>query len=144
METSFTPWAGITGGALIGLASAMLLLARGRIAGISGILGRSFFATADDRGWHFAFLFGLPLGSWFAMVATSDAAGFTITANPLLLIGGGLLVGIGTQMGNGCTSGHGVCGMARGSKRSIIATLTFMGTAGVTVFIIRHVIGGAL
>lgn len=141
-ETTFTPLAGLVGGALIGLASAGLLLADGKIAGISGILGRSFFPASGDLGWRLAFLVGLPVGAWLATRATGDAIGFAITGDVRLLIAGGLLVGIGTQIGNGCTSGHGVCGMARGSKRSILATLAFMFTGALTVFVMRHVLGG--
>jgi len=142
-ETTFTPLAGLIGGALLGLASAALLLSEGKIAGISGILGRSFFPASGDLGWRLAFLVGLPLGAWLATRATADALGFAITDSVLLLVAGGFLVGIGTQIGNGCTSGHGVCGMARGSKRSILATLTFMVTGAATVFVMRHVLGGA-
>lgn len=142
-ETTFTPLAGLIGGALIGLASALLLLANGRIAGISGILGRSFFPAAGDLGWRLAFLIGLPVGAWLATLATSDALGFAISGDFRLLVAAGFLVGLGTQIGGGCTSGHGVCGMARGSQRSILATLTFMLTAAVTVFVMRHVLGGA-
>jgi hypothetical protein len=142
MNTPFTPLAGIIGGALIGLASAALLLANGRIAGISGILGRSLLARAQERRWRLAFLVGLPLGAWLAMRAGADAMGFAIASNPLLLVAGGVLVGVGTQLGNGCTSGHGVCGIARGSRRSIVATLTFMLSAGLTVFVARHLLGG--
>lgn len=143
METTFTPWAGLFGGLLIGLASAGLLLANGKIAGISGILGRSFFGATGDLGWRVAFLSGLPLGTFTALYASGDPLGFAIASNPALLIAGGLLVGIGTQVGNGCTSGHGVCGMARASRRSLVATLTFMGAAGLTVFVARHLLGGA-
>jgi len=142
-ETTFTPLAGLVGGALIGLASVALLLTEGKIAGISGILGRSFFPAKGDLDWRLAFLAGLPLGAWLATRATSDALGFAITDDALQLIAGGFLVGIGTQIGNGCTSGHGVCGMARGSKRSILATLTFMATGAATVYVMRHVLGGA-
>jgi uncharacterized membrane protein YedE/YeeE len=138
----FTPVSGLVGGALIGLASVLLLLADGKIAGISGILGRSFFAAPGDLAWRVAFLVGLPLGAALANRATSDAMGFAITSNPLLLIAGGLLVGVGTQLGSGCTSGHGVCGIGRGSKRSLLATLVFMAFGGLTVFVVRHVIGG--
>jgi len=143
METSFTPGAGLFGGVMIGLASAALLLALGKIAGISGILGRSVLAGRGDRAWRFAFLVGLPLGAWLATRATSDALGFAITADPRVLVAGGLLVGFGTQLGNGCTSGHGICGIARGSGRSIVATLTFMATAALTVFVARHLLGAA-
>lgn len=143
METAFVPWRGLLGGILIGLASAGLLLANGRIAGISGILGRSFFCEAGDRGWRLAFLLGLPLGAWLAIRATGDPTGFRVDAGPLALVVGGMLVGLGTQLGNGCTSGHGVCGIGRGSRRSIVATGTFMLTAVATVFVSRHLLGGA-
>ena len=143
METTFTPWAGLLGGLLIGLASAGLLLAIGRIAGISGILGGSFFGASDDLGWRVAFLLGLPLGASTALRTSGDPLGFAISSNPWLLIVGGLLVGIGTQLGSGCTSGHGVCGLARASQRSFVATLTFMAAAALTVFVARHLHGGA-
>ena len=142
MEPSFTPIAGLVGGGLIGLASAGLLLANGRIAGVSGILGRSLFPDAPgERGWRLAFLAGLPLGAGLAIAATGDAQGFAITSRPALLVVGGLLVGFGTQLGSGCTSGHGVCGMARGSRRSVVATAVFLATAAITVFVIRHGLG---
>ena len=143
METTFTPIAGLVGGGLIGLAATMLLLFNGKIAGISGILGSTFFTDNSDRVWRLMFLLGLPLGAAFGAWLTSDALGFEIARNPLLLIVAGALVGIGTQLGHGCTSGHGVCGVARGSRRSIIATVTFMATAGVTVYVMRHLMGGA-
>ncbi len=143
METTFTPWAGLLGGALVGLGSALLLLAAGRIAGISGILGRSLFPAPGDLGWRLAFLAGLPLGAWLTTRATGDAMGFAITSNPLVLVAGGLLVGFGTQLGNGCTSGHGVCGIGRGAPRSIAATAAFLATGAATVFVVRHVLGGA-
>jgi uncharacterized membrane protein YedE/YeeE len=142
-ETSFTPGAGLVGGALIGLASAALLLANGKVAGISGILGRSFLAVRDDRAWRLTFLAGLPLGAWLATRATADALGFAITSDPLVLVAGGLFVGVGTQLGNGCTSGHGVCGIARGSIRSLVATVTFMLAAALTVYVTRHFLGVA-
>lgn len=141
METSFTPIPALIGGALIGLASAGLLLVNGKVAGISGILGRSFFARPFDLGWRLAFLMGLPLGALIADRAFDDAMGFSIGTSPMFLIAGGLLVGVGTQLGNGCTSGHAVCGMARGSRRSIVATIIFMSTAAMTVFIVRHMLG---
>jgi hypothetical protein len=143
MTTTFSPLAGLLGGALIGLASALLLLANGRIAGVSGILGGSLFGPVAERGWRLAFLLGVPLGAWLVRSATSDAMGFAITGHPAWLVAGGLLVGFGTQLGGGCTSGHGVCGVARGSPRSIFATLAFMASAGVTVFVMRHLLGAA-
>jgi uncharacterized membrane protein YedE/YeeE len=118
----FTPLASLAGGLLIGLGAALLLLANGRIAGISGIVGGLLRPARGDIGWRLAFLLGL-------------------LASPLLVAAGGLLVGIGTRLGGGCTSGHGICGIARLSKRSIAATATFMATAIVVVFVARHVIG---
>ena len=141
MESSFTPWTGLLGGMLIGLASAALLLADGKIAGISGILGRSFRPASGDLGWRLAFLLGLPIGSWLMARVIPGSSAFTITGNTLLLVAGGLLVGYGTQLGNGCTSGHGVCGLARRSRRSLVATITFMSSAAITTFVVRHVLG---
>jgi uncharacterized membrane protein YedE/YeeE len=141
MTTEFTPLAGLAGGILIGLASAGLWLATGRIAGISGILGGAPFAEAGERAWRVAFLVGLPAGTWLALQLLPAARAFEITRSPLLLVAGGLLVGCGTQLGSGCTSGHGVCGLARGSRRSLVATCTFMATAAATVFVLRHVLG---
>jgi len=141
--TPFTPLEGIVGGALIGLASALLLLTDGRVAGISGILSRALAPERGDFAWRAAFLLGLPLGATLVIRATHDLHGFAITASWPLLIAGGLLVGFGTALGNGCTSGHGVCGIARGSRRSIAATCTFMLIAVITVFVLRHVLGAA-
>lgn len=147
METSFTPGSGLLGGILIGLAASALFAASGKIAGISGILGRSFFPAAGDLGWRLAFLLGLPLGALLvertargsSATALAAPSPFAITDSLPLLIAAGLLVGYGTQLGNGCTSGHGVCGLARGAKRSLAATATFIATAALTVFLMRHV-----
>jgi uncharacterized membrane protein YedE/YeeE len=137
---TFTPGAGLVGGLLIGAASAALLLANGRIAGISGILGNGLDAARNDRAWRIAFLLGLPLGATLATRATSDAMGFAISADPLTLVAAGLLVGVGTRLGHGCTSGHGVCGIARGSRRSLVATAIFMLCAAITVYTMRHIL----
>lgn len=123
---------------MIGLAGVSMLLLNGKIAGISGILGRSFFAAADDLGWRIAFLAGLPVGAWITTRVVGEPLEFGVTPNAFLLTTAGLLVGVGTQLGNGCTSGHGVCGIGRGSTRSIVATLSFMVTAAVTLFVARH------
>jgi hypothetical protein len=141
--TEFTPLSAAVGGLLIGLGAAVLLLANGRVAGISGILGQALWPTMDEgRGWRIAFLAGLPLGA--ALVSLiSGPLETTIEASTPVLVGAGLLVGFGTRLGNGCTSGHGVCGMSRGSTRSIAATLTFMAVAGTVVFMVRHVHGAA-
>jgi uncharacterized membrane protein YedE/YeeE len=141
--SDFTPVSGLLGGALIGLASGLLLLADGKVAGVSGILGRSLIPARGDLGWRLAFLLGLPLGAWLASRATGDAQGFAITASPALLAVAGLLVGFGTALGNGCTSGHGVCGLARGSRRSLVATATFMAVAATTVWVVRHLLAAA-
>ena len=143
MEVEFTPLAGLAGGVLIGLASAGLLLANGRIAGVSGILGGSVRAAGGDLGWRLAFLVGLPLGAVLVGLVRPELHGFAITSRATLLVAGGLLVGVGTQMGNGCTSGHGVCGIARGSGRSIVATGTFIASGALTVFVFRHLLGAS-
>lgn len=134
------PVAGLVGGAIIGLSAALLLLFNGRIAGISGIVGGLIATTAGTSAWRIAFLAGLALGPVLLMQATgSDQAP---VATPLwLLLPAGLLVGYGTRMGSGCTSGHGVCGLARRSPRSLVAVLTFMTMAMVTVLVVRHVVG---
>jgi uncharacterized membrane protein YedE/YeeE len=136
----FTPWASFTGGILIGLATALLLLANGRVAGISGILGGLLRPARGDIAWRVAFVLGLFFAPivWLAMRAMPPAQ---IDHSPALLAIGGLLVGLGTRFGNGCTSGHGVCGIARLSPRSLLATACFMAAGFVTVFVVRHVLG---
>lgn len=136
--TDFTPFASLAGGALIGAAALLLWLTLGRIAGISGILAG---AAGPDRGWRLAFLAGL-IGAPIAWVALAGAPALHIAAGPVTLVAAGLLVGFGTRLGSGCTSGHGVCGLARLSPRSIAATGIFMATAAATVFLTRHVLGG--
>lgn len=136
----FTPFAALGGGILIGLAAALLLLANGRIAGISGIAGGLLRPAHGDTGWRLAFLLGLlsaPL-AWLAFGAMPPAQ---IDNSPALLTAAGLLVGIGTRFGSGCTSGHGVCGIARLSPRSMAATACFILAGFITVFVTRHVIG---
>jgi uncharacterized membrane protein YedE/YeeE len=139
--TEFTPWMAALGGLLIGVAASLLILFNGRIAGISGICGRLFAPGTRDRGWRLCFIAGLPLGA-LAVEALRGGLPVQIAASPAAVAAAGLLVGFGTQLGNGCTSGHGVCGLARGSRRSLAATLTFMASAAVTVFLVRHVLGG--
>ncbi|WP_323141823.1 YeeE/YedE family protein [Massilia phyllosphaerae] len=136
----FTPLASLGGGILIGLAAALLLLANGRIAGISGIAGGLLRPAGGDIGWRLAFLLGLasaPL-AWLAVGAMPPAQ---IDHSPALLTIAGLLVGVGTRFGSGCTSGHGVCGIARLSPRSLAATACFMAAGFLTVFVMRHIIG---
>ena len=135
----FTPLASLGGGILIGLAAALLLLANGRIAGISGIAGGLLRPAGGDIGWRLAFLLGLasaPL-AWLGFGAMPPAQ---IDHSPALLTIAGLLVGIGTRFGSGCTSGHGVCGISRLSPRSLAATACFMATGFLTVFVMRHAI----
>ncbi|MCY1042601.1 YeeE/YedE family protein [Corallococcus sp. bb12-1] len=132
----------LLGGALIGLSASLLLLFNARIAGVSGIAGGLFGSVDGERGWRLAFLGGLVGGGLLLRIVWPGALGAPDVPGPGWLVAGGLLVGVGTRLGNGCTSGHGVCGIARGSRRSLVATLTFMVTAVLTVFIVRHVLGG--
>ena len=136
--TNFTPVSALFGGALIGLAAALLMLLAGRIAGISGILGGSFLTSAADRGWRIAFVAGLVVAPLIGALIGAPLPSPQIPANWLVIVGAGLLVGFGTRLGGGCTSGHGVCGIARLSKRSIVATIVFMVTAMAVVFVMRH------
>lgn len=140
--TEFTPGSAALGGLIIGAAAALLFLALGRIAGISGIVGRALVpGDGESRGWRIAFVLGLPLGA--ALVsAVAGPLELTVEASFPMLVSAGLLVGFGTRLGSGCTSGHGVCGLARGSARSLTATLTFMIVAALTVFVTRHVLEG--
>ena len=144
METEFTPFASILGGGIIGLSAVVLLATQGRIAGISGIVSRILPPSVDKAGLPqgIIFLIGLLLAAPLWFVLTGAAPVQMVSSNGLLLVIAGLLVGFGAVMGNGCTSGHGVCGISRGSARSIAATMTFMATASVTVFVLRHVVGG--
>lgn len=137
--TDFTPWTALGGGLLIGLATAMFVLFNGRIAGISGILGGLLRPAPGERGWRIAFLLGLVVAPLVYTLAAPLPA-MRIDAGTGTLIAAGLLVGIGTRYGAGCTSGHGVCGLARGSVRSLAATLAFMGAGFATVFIVRHLL----
>lgn len=137
---SFTPWSALTGGVLIGIAASMFILLNGRIAGISGIVGGLLKPQQGDSLWRILFVAGMllaPVGWLFfaQLPAIQIDAGY-----PLLIIAG-LIVGISTRYGAGCTSGHGVCGISRLSPRSVIATLAFMGTGFITVYIMRHLIG---
>jgi len=144
LETEFTPTNAVLGGGLIGLSAVILMAANGRIAGISGIVSRLLSPSADRAGLPQGLIFvvGLLLSAPLWHLITGYAAVQAVSANLPLLGVAGLLVGFGAVLGNGCTSGHGVCGISRLSGRSIIATLTFMTTAFVAVFVLRHVIGG--
>ena len=140
--SSFDPISALLGGALIGLASALLMMATGRIAGISGILGGCLTRAAGDKVWRFAFVLGLilaPFASGFLGHALSTPR---MPDNWIIVVIAGLLVGFGARLGGGCTSGHGVCGIARLSPRSTVATAIFMTTAIGVVFVMRHGFGG--
>ncbi len=135
----FTPWAALAGGILIGLASIAFALLLGRIAGISGIIGGLLRAEKGDFGWRIAFVGGLLAAPVIYSLATALPM-LQIEAGVPVLVAAGLLVGIGTRYGSGCTSGHGVCGLSRFSPRSMVATVAFMGAGFITVFLVRHVI----
>lgn len=137
---TFTPWASLAGGAIIGIAVAMFLMLNGRIAGISGVLGGLLRSAPGDVSWRLAFIAGLAGAPLVYALATAVPAP-QIDAGYAALVLAGLLVGIGTRYGSGCTSGHGVCGISRCSARSLVATAAFMLAGFVTVFVLRHVIG---
>jgi uncharacterized membrane protein YedE/YeeE len=138
---NFTPWLSLGGGILLGLASAAFILVNGRVLGISGILAGLLSPSVKDAGWRIAFLLGLAASPWVALLvfpanwlqAPRVDAGFAAIAVA------GLLVGFGTRLGSGCTSGHGVCGMSRQSPRSLVATITFMAAGFITVFLLKHI-----
>lgn len=141
VASSFTPLASLAGGALIGLAAAMLMLFQGRIAGISGIVSRLLLPAGDGQSWgRLAFVAGLVLAPLVHLGLTGTAQRPEIATGPFLLAVAGGLVGFGAVWGNGCTSGHGICGLSRLSLRSAVAVATFMTTAIATVFLIRHVL----
>lgn len=135
----FTPWSSLAGGILIGLATSIFLFFNGRIAGISGIVGGLLHPAKGDIGWRMAFVLGIilsPLSFGFA-AALPDGR---IDARTMTLIAAGLLVGVGTRFGSGCTSGHGVCGLSRRSPRSIVATMSFMLAGFATVYVVHHLL----
>ena len=140
---SFTPWSSLAGGMLIGLAAALLLVLLGRIAGISGIVGallqRSSWASVANWGWRAAFVIGM-VAAPLVWQLIAPLPPMEMPSNPLVIVLAGLLVGFGTRLGSGCTSGHGVCGLSRLSLRSLAATLTFIGAGAATVFVVRHVL----
>ncbi len=140
MAATFTPLSGFLGGLLIGLAAVTLLIANGRIAGVSGIIGGLLRPAQGDAGWRILFVTGLWLGALcFAAIGGGLFPVELETSLPVIVVAG-LLVGIGTRMGSGCTSGHGVCGIARFSRRSLVATAVFMAAGIATVFVTRHLL----
>lgn len=140
--TSFAPVSGLVGGALIGLAAVVLMLTIGRIAGVCGIALNAIAASdAAGRSWRLAFILGLPLGALLVTgIGLKDWSGVSFPVAMPTTIVAGFIVGFGSIVGSGCTSGHGICGLARFSMRSIVATVTFMATGAATVFIVRHMI----
>jgi hypothetical protein len=144
IETAFTPWASLFGGVLIGLSAVMVMALFGRIAGIAGITqgAMALPGAAKDRDWRWAFLGGLILAP-LAVTVLGGTVEQTVPDNLGGMALAGLLVGMGTALGSGCTSGHGVCGLARLSGRSLAAVVTFMAAGFVTVFVLRHILGGA-
>lgn len=135
----FTPWSSLAGGILIGLATAIFLFFNGRIAGISGIVGGLLKPGKGDIAWRMAFVMGI-IVSPFAFGLAAPLPEVRIEADIMTLIAAGLLVGLGTRFGSGCTSGHGVSGLSRGSPRSVVATLSFMFAGLVTVYVFRHLL----
>ena len=136
----FTPWISLTGGLMIGMATVLFLVFNGRIAGISGIVGGFLKPAKGDIGWRVAFVAGLVLSPLVFSIAAPLPQVHIDASNPVLVIAG-LLVGIGTRYGSGCTSGHGVCGLSRRSPRSMVATVAFMFAGFVTVYVVRHLLG---
>ncbi len=139
--TEFTPVSALIGGALIGLAAVALMALNGRIAGVSGIAGGLLSNTEGDRSWRWLFVLGLLIGAGGHELLRPETFELREGFPVMLLIAAGLLVGIGTRIGGGCTSGHGVCGISRLSTRSLVATITFMIAAAVTVAVVRHGFG---
>ncbi|MBN9023852.1 MAG: YeeE/YedE family protein [Rhizobiales bacterium] len=140
--TEFTPLASLAGGVLIGLAAVLLMAFHGRIAGMTGILGGLLPPLAPDWAWRAAFIAGAIAAPTLVVLLSGVPVPFSSIVPTPWLVAGGVIVGIGVHFGSGCTSGHGVCGIARLSPRSIAATLTFMASTALTVFVIRHLAGG--
>lgn len=138
---NFTPWTSLLGGLLIGSAAALLLLLKGRIAGISGIASGLLQPSHGDTSWRALFILGMMAAPLLMRGFCKLPATVSSASDPSLILAG-LLVGAGTRLGSGCTSGHGVCGLARRSRRSLVATLTFLCTGALTVFVTRHLLGG--
>ena len=139
---NFTPLLSSLGGAILGLGAALMLFGLGRIAGISGIFGGLLVRKTGDVVWRLAFMLGLVLGGVLMGKLAPSLFAVSIDRSLVMIVIAGLFVGFGTRMGNGCTSGHGVCGISRLSPRSLVATVTFMATGALTVFLTLHVFGG--
>ena len=143
IETAFTPWASLGGGVLIGVAATLLMLMLGRVMGATGVLaGLLQPASGEEFAWRATLLAGMITGPAVVWLASGNMPAVQVPVSTTALLIGGVIVGVGVTFGSGCTSGHGVCGMARLSPRSIVATLVFMAVTFVTVFVIRQVLGG--
>lgn len=142
MTTEFTPVASLVGGSLIGLAAVLLMFSLGRIMGATGLLAGAIFPhSMQDWGWRVAVLLGMFSGPWLFRLITGAAPVIDVPVTSPMLVLGGLIVGVGVTLGSGCTSGHGVCGLARLSQRSLVAVLAFMFSTAITVFVVRHILG---
>lgn len=141
MPADFTPLASTLGGLVVGFAAALLLAVNGRIAGITGILG-GLVERSEGRSWRASFVAGMLVGGVALLLWLPKSLPGAAVGSPAIVIAAGMLVGFGTRMANGCTSGHGICGLSRGSARSQVATATFMLTAIITVAVVRHALGG--
>lgn len=142
-ETVFTPWQSLAGGGLIGLSAVLLMLFLGRVMGATGILaGVLAPGPVSEKGWRVAVLLGMVSGPLAMLLLSGRMPDIVVPVSLPMLLVGGLIVGMGVTLGSGCTSGHGVCGMARLSRRSLVATLAFMAATGLTVFVLRHVVEG--
>ena len=140
--TEFTPFTGLLGGALIGLSAVLLMASHGRVAGASGIFAGLLTLTfGSEFNWRLIFILGMLIGAAWSGLFFFDVSEISFTGGPLTTIAAGLAVGVGTVLGSGCTSGHGICGLARFSTRSLAATCTFMAVAILTVFVTRHLLG---
>jgi uncharacterized membrane protein YedE/YeeE len=142
--TNFTPFAALTGGILIGISAAAMLILEGKVAGISGIFAGILRPVRDDTSWRLCFVLGLLAGGLILRIILPQAFQFGVLHSMGTLAVAGLLVGAGTRLGNGCTSGHGVCGVGRLSKRSMAATFVFVATGAAVVFIVNHLLGGSV
>lgn len=141
--TEFTPLSGLLGGLMIGLASALMLLGAGRIAGISGIFGGLLTPESGNTGWRVMFVAGIIIGGLLWQLLSREPLPIDLQVSWPVMIIAGLLVGFGTRLGSGCTSGHGVCGIGRLAPRSMVATAVFMAAAVITTFVMRHLLGAA-
>jgi uncharacterized membrane protein YedE/YeeE len=140
----FTPFSALAGGMVIGLGATLLLFANGKVAGISGIVGGLLRFPPGDTLWRLAFVLGLLAGGLMLRGVAPEVFTFALKRSTPALVLAGLLVGAGTRLGNGCTSGHGVCGISRGSGRSLVATAVFMATGMLAVYVVNHWFGGIL